>query len=60
MDNFLIGKDAQAKVVLGVNKMANVVKKTIGGQGKLALIKTHSKFPDLSKDGVRVLKEIKL
>lgn len=60
MDNFLIGKEAQDKVVAGVNKMANTVKKTLGGQGKLALIRTHSKFPDLSKDGVRVLREIKL
>lgn len=60
MDNFLISKDAQDKVVTGHNKMANAVKLTLGGQGKLALIRTHSKFPDLSKDGVRVLREIKL
>ena len=60
MDNFLIGKDAQDKVVSGHNKMANVVKLTLGGKGKLALIKTYSKFPDATKDGVRVLKEIKL
>lgn len=60
MNNFLIGKEAQDKVVEGHNKMANAVKLTLGGQGKLALIKTYSKFPDSTKDGVRVLKEIKL
>jgi chaperonin GroEL len=60
MDNFLIGEEALNKVVQGHNKMADAVKITLGGQGKLALIKTHSKFPDSTKDGVRVLKEIRL
>jgi chaperonin GroEL len=59
-DNFLIGKEAQDKVVEGHNKMANAVKLTLGAQGKLALIKTYSKYPDSSKDGVRVLRELKL
>ncbi len=59
-DNFLVGEEAIKAVTSGVNKMANAVKQTLGAEGKLALMQSHSKYPSSSKDGVSVLRAIKL
>ena len=54
------GESSRAKLVEGVNILANAVRVTLGPKGKNVVIqKTHGS-PLITKDGVTVAKEIKL
>lgn len=53
--NIVIDKQAQDKIIEGANKLANIVKTTMGAKGKLVVIKEpQGLFPILTKDGITV------
>lgn len=57
--NIKINKDARTSIVNGVNKLADVVKTTMGAKGKLVVIEDNqSFFPILSKDGITVAEHV--
>ena len=54
------GEDARARMVKGVNILANAVKATLGPKGRnVVLVKSYG-APTITKDGVSVAKEIEL
>ncbi len=54
------GTDARAKILNGVNTLANAVKVTLGPKGKNVVISRQFGSPHITKDGVTVAKEISL
>ena len=52
--------DARARIVKGVNVLANAVKVTLGPKGRNVLIDRSFGAPTITKDGVSVAKEIEL
>lgn len=56
----LFGDDARAKVVQGVNILANAVKVTLGPKGRNVVLERSFGSPTVTKDGVSVAKEIEL
>src|SRR5208282_4999353 len=56
----LFGDDARAKIVNGVNLLANAVKVTLGPKGRNVVIERSFGAPTVTKDGVSVAKEIEL
>jgi len=54
------GNDSRAKMVEGVNILANAVKVTLGPKGRNVAIEKSYGGPTLTKDGVSVAKEIEL
>lgn len=59
--NIKTGKDAREKIITGVNKLADTVKVTMGGQGKLVIIEDINKIqPIVTKDGVTVASHVDL
>ncbi|QDF97050.1 chaperonin GroEL [Azoarcus sp. DD4] len=56
----LFGDDARAKVVQGVNILANAVKVTLGPKGRNVVLERSFGAPTVTKDGVSVAKEIEL
>lgn len=59
--NILVGKEAQEKLISGANKLADIVKTTMGAKGKLVVIQDNQGFfPILSKDGITVAEYIHL
>ena len=52
--------DARAKLVTGVNTLANAVKVTLGPKGRNVILEKSFGEPDITKDGVSVAKEIEL
>src|SRR4030065_1992815 len=54
------GEDARAKMVRGVNILANAVKATLGPKGHNAVLDKSYGAPTITKDGVSVAKEIEL
>ena len=54
------GEDARAKMMSGVNKLANAVKVTLGPKGRNVVIEKSWGAPTITKDGVSVAKEIEL
>ncbi len=56
----LFGDDARARVVRGVNTLANAVKVTLGPKGRNVLLERSFGAPTVTKDGVSVAKEIEL
>ena len=52
--------DARAKLKVGVDKMANAVKVTLGPKGRNVLLEKKFGSPTVTKDGVTVAKEIEL
>ena len=56
----LFGDDARAKVVQGVNVLANAVKVTLGPKGRNVVLERAFGAPTVTKDGVSVAKEIEL
>ena len=56
----VFGDDARAKVVNGVNVLANAVKVTLGPKGRNVVLERSYGAPTVTKDGVSVAKEIEL
>ena len=52
--------DARAKMLAGVNVLANAVKVTLGPKGRNVIISKSFGAPTVTKDGVSVAKEIEL
>ncbi len=58
--DILFETDARAKLKIGVDKLANAVKVTLGPAGRNVLIDKKFGAPTSTKDGVTVAKEIEL
>jgi chaperonin GroEL len=58
--NIYFGSDARAKMLAGVNKLADAVKVTLGPKGRNVVIDKSFGAPRITKDGVSVAKEIEL
>jgi chaperonin GroEL len=56
----LFGNDARAKMLNGVNILADAVKVTLGPKGRNVVIDKSFGGPSITKDGVSVAKEIEL
>ncbi|MFC4698578.1 chaperonin GroEL [Glaciecola siphonariae] len=54
------GDDARAKMLKGVNVLANAVKVTLGPKGRHVVLDKSFGAPTITKDGVSVAKEIEL
>jgi chaperonin GroEL len=54
------GKDAKAKVITGVNKLAQAVKSTLGASGKCVIYEDGRGRPVITKDGVTVAESVVL
>lgn len=54
------GEDARARMVKGVNILANAVKVTLGPKGRNVVLEKSFGAPTITKDGVSVAKEIEL
>jgi chaperonin GroEL len=54
------GTDARAKMLSGVNTLANAVKATLGPKGRNVVLDKSFGAPRITKDGVSVAKEITL
>lgn len=53
-------EDGRNKLLIGIDKLANAVKTTLGPSGRLVMIQTNGKAPLTTKDGVTVAKSIEL
>ncbi len=53
-------QDARAKILAGVNALANAVRVTLGPKGRNVIIEKSWGSPTVTKDGVTVAKEIEL
>jgi len=53
-------EEARAKIVAGVDKLANTVKVTLGPKGRNVILDKSFGAPRITKDGVSVAKEIEL
>src|SRR5437763_4160245 len=58
--NVIFGGDARARMVEGVNILANAVKVTLGPKGRNVVLERSFGAPTVTKDGVSVAKEIEL
>jgi len=58
--NIFFGSDARAKMLSGVNKLADAVKVTLGPKGRNVVMDKSFGAPRITKDGVTVAKEIEL
>jgi len=54
------GEDARARMMVGVNKLADAVKVTLGPKGRNVVLDKSWGAPTITKDGVSVAKEIEL
>jgi chaperonin GroEL len=54
------GEDARARILKGVNTLANAVKVTLGPKGRNVVLEKSFGSPTITKDGVSVAKEIEL
>ena len=54
------GNDAKAKVITGVNKLAQAVKSTLGASGKCVIYEDARGKPVITKDGVTVAESVVL
>ena len=58
--NVTFGAEGRAKLVAGVNTLANAVRVTLGPKGRNVVIQKPFGGPAITKDGVSVAKEIEL
>ena len=58
--NVTFGAEGRAKLVAGVNTLANAVRVTLGPKGRNVVIQKPYGGPTITKDGVSVAKEIEL
>ena len=54
------GNEANAKMINGLNILANAVKITLGPKGRNVVIYDYGSNPHITKDGVTVAKAVKL
>lgn len=54
------GEDVRAKILLGVNTLADAVKVTLGPKGRNVIMSRSFGTPKITKDGVTVAKEIEI
>ncbi|MDP1697370.1 MAG: chaperonin GroEL [Xanthomonadaceae bacterium] len=54
------GEDARARMVRGVNILANAVKVTLGPKGRNVVLQKSFGAPTITKDGVSVAREVEL
>lgn len=59
MNELIFGKEARERLMVGVDKIANAVKVTLGPKGNVVVIQTPS-TPHVTKDGVTVAKAVEL
>lgn len=58
--NVKFGDESRARLITGVNTLANAVKVTLGPKGRNVVIQKSFGSPVITKDGVTVAKEIEL
>jgi len=58
--NLSFGSDAKAKVITGVNKLAQAVKSTLGASGRCVIYEDSRGKPVITKDGVTVAESVVL
>jgi chaperonin GroEL len=56
----LFDEKARAKILKGVNKLANAVKVTLGPKGRAVILDKGYGAPTITRDGVTIAKEIEL
>ena len=56
----IFGGEARARMIEGVNILANAVKVTLGPKGRNVVLERSFGAPTVTKDGVSVAKEIEL
>ncbi|MDD8027728.1 MAG: chaperonin GroEL, partial [Acidobacteriota bacterium] len=56
----MLGDDARAQLLKGVNALSNLVKATLGPRGKNVVIDKKFGSPTITKDGVTVAKEVEI
>ncbi|WP_462330796.1 TCP-1/cpn60 chaperonin family protein, partial [Thiohalocapsa halophila] len=54
------GDESRARIMRGVNLLANAVKVTLGPKGRNVVLEKSFGAPTVTKDGVSVAKEIEL
>ena len=54
----LFDQDARAKILAGVDGLANAVRVTLGPKGRNVIIEKSFGSPTVTKDGVTVAKEV--
>jgi len=55
-----MGVDARKKIKLGIDKVANTVKTTLGPRGRNVILDKGYGSPTITNDGVSIAKEIEL
>ncbi|PIM95772.1 60 kDa chaperonin [Candidatus Hodgkinia cicadicola] len=58
--DIVFGKEARSKLLEGINLIANIVKVTLGPNGRNVIIDNTDGMPRITKDGVTVAREINL
>ena len=58
MENILHGEEARDKLLLGVNKVANAIKGTLGANAGTVIIQNPAGLPLILNDGVSITKSI--
>lgn len=58
--DIIYNEEARAKILKGIDKLANAVKATLGPRGRNAILDKMFGAPTVTKDGVTVAKEIEL
>ena len=58
--NLDYGDDAKSKVIIGVDKLNNAVKSTLGASGKCVIYEDALGKPVITKDGVTVAQSVVL
>ncbi|PIM96317.1 60 kDa chaperonin [Candidatus Hodgkinia cicadicola] len=58
--DIVFGKEARGKLLDGINLIANIVKVTLGPNGRNVVIDNTEGLPKITKDGVTVAREISL
>jgi len=56
--DLLLGKEARDKIIIGINKLANAVKVTLGPSGRTVVIKRENERLNTTKDGVTVAQNV--
>lgn len=56
----IFGSEARKKILIGINKIADAIKVTIGPKGRNVILEKSSGFPVITNDGVSIAKDIVL
>ena len=55
-----VGKEAREQIISGIDKVANIVKTTVGPKGRNVLVRNQVSAPIITNDGVTIAKSIEL